>query len=223
MVRKSKVRSSLSSSKSIAGVWLLKRMLKVFLISSFCTLLVYVPAAAIAYISDRRTVSDHYAAILISAHAIAGNDHWLPPIAFLGSYPAWTLYFNARGLKPAYILSATYKDFIQVLQDERYQSVVLVGHGSYNHWRATDQEVSLYDVERLAGKFQKKSGEWFQLTCGNRDFSDVQLGETVMKSGRAHAYSGNAYALQFVIDALIPFRIIKAATQKRYNDSSEQS
>jgi hypothetical protein len=181
-----------------------------------CSLLIYIPAAAIAYLSDRRTESDRYAAILISAHAIAGNDQWLPPIAFLGSYPAWTLYFNARGLKPVYILSATYRDFVDVLEDEHYQSIVLVGHGSFNHWRATDQEVSVYDVQRLEGKFRKKTGEWFQLTCGNREFSDVQLGEPVMQSGRPHAYSSSAYALHFIIDAVTPFRLIKSATEKRY-------
>ncbi|KPJ75251.1 MAG: hypothetical protein AMJ54_15465 [Deltaproteobacteria bacterium SG8_13] len=194
----------------------LKSLLKAMSILAICTLLVYVPAATVAYISDRQTTGDRYAAILISAHALAGNDHWLPPIALLGSYPAWTLYFNTRGLKPVYFLSATYQDFVTVLQDERYQSVVLVGHGSYNHWRATDQEVSVFDVERLKGTFSKKSGEWFQLTCGTRELSDVQLGEPVMTSGRSHAYSGNAYALQFVIDALTPFRIIKSATEKRY-------
>ena len=193
-----------------------KRLLKAALIFSICILTIYIPAATAAYISNRRTTGDDYAAILISAHAIVGNDHWLPPIALLGSYPAWTLYFNARGLKPVYILSATYEDFVEVLEDERYQSVVLVGHGSYNHWRATDQEVSVYDVQRLEGKFRKKAGEWVQLTCGNREFSDIQLGEPVMKSGRAHAYSGNAYALQFVIDSLIPFWFIKSATEKRY-------
>jgi hypothetical protein len=195
---------------------LLKRLRKAMWLLSVCALLIYIPAAAVAYLSDRRTDSDRYAAILISAHAIAGNDHWLPPIAFLGSYPAWTLYFNARGLKPVYILSATYRDFVDVLEDEHYQSIVLVGHGSFNHWRATDQEVSVYDVQGLEGKFRKKTGEWFQLTCGNREFSDVQLGEPVMQSGRSHAYSSSAYALHFVIDALTPFRLIKSATAKRY-------
>lgn len=199
---------------------LLKRSLKAVLILTICTLLVYIPAATVAFISDQRTTGGRYAAILISAHALAGNDHWLPPIAFLGSYPAWTLYFNARGLKPDYILSATYQDFVSVLQDARYQSIVLVGHGSFNHWRATDQEVSVYDVERLKGTFSKKAGEWFQLTCGSREFSDVQLGEPVMTSGRPHAYNSNAYALHFIIDALTPFRIIKSATDKRYREAN---
>ena len=198
----------------------LKRLLKVALALSVCTLLVYIPTATVAFISDQKMRSDRYAAILISAHAIAGNDHWLPPIAFAGSYPVWTLYFNARGLKPDYFFSATHKDFVTVLQDERYQSIVLVGHGSYNHWRATDQEVSVFDIERLEGTFTKKSGEWFQLTCGNREFSDIQLGERVMRSGRPHAYNSDAYALHFIIDALTPFWIIKSATEQRYGDSS---
>lgn len=194
-----------------------KRLLKAVLILAIGTLLVYIPAVTVAFVSDQKTRSDRYAAILISAHALAGNDYWLPPIAFLGSYPAWTLYFNARGLKPDYFLGATYKDFVNVLQDERYQSIVLVGHGSYNHWRATDQEVSIFDIERLEGTFTKKAGEWFQLTCGNRELSDVQLGEPVMHSGRPHAYSSNAYALHFIIDALTPFWMIKSATERRYS------
>ncbi len=199
----------------------LKRLLKIAQAFFICTLLVYIPAATIAFISDQKTRSDRYAAILISAHALAGNDYWLPPIAFAGSYPAWTLYFNARGLKPDYFFGATHKDFVDVLQDKRYQSIVLVGHGSYNHWRATDQEVSVFDIERLEGTFDKKSGEWFQLTCGNREFSDIQLGEPVMRSGRSHAYSSNAYALHFIIDALTPFWLIKSATEQRYRASSE--
>ena len=98
---------------------LLKRLLTAAWILAVCALLAYVPAATMAYISDRRTDSDRYAAILISAHAIAGNDHWLPPIALLGSYPAWTLYFHARGLKPVYSLSATYRAFVSVTAKAR--------------------------------------------------------------------------------------------------------
>ena len=215
MAPKSSRSHRIAGSQTRGKTRLLKLLLKAALVLSVCALLVYIPAATVAYISDCKTAGGRYAAILISAHALAGNDHWLPPIAFLGSYPAWTLYFNSRGLKPVYFLSATYSDFVDVLQDERYQSVVLVGHGSYNHWRATDQEVSVFDVQRLKGTFAQKSGEWFQLTCGNREFSDVQLGEPVMKSGRSYAYSSSAYALHFVIDALTPFRMIKSATGQR--------
>ena len=47
---------------------------------------------------------------------------------------------------------------VTVLRSERYQSIVLVGHGSYNHWRATDREVSVLDVQRLERTFTKKDG-----------------------------------------------------------------
>jgi hypothetical protein len=92
----------------------------------------YIPYAAAAWISDLTTRSDQYAAILLSADAITGHDHWAPPIAFAGSYPSWTLYFNSLVLKTDFIFSATKKDFYDVLMDNKYQSIVLVGHGNFN-------------------------------------------------------------------------------------------
>jgi hypothetical protein len=201
--------------KKIGRIELLKPLLKAGKIIFICALVVYIPAATIAFISDLQTKTDQYAAILLSAHAFTDHDHWSPVLAFIGSYPAWTLYFNSRGLKPDYIFSATYKDFMKVLRDDKYQSIVLVGHGSYNHWRATDMEVTIHAVQRLEGKFKKKNGEWFQLTCATRDYSDIQLGETVMKNKPTYAYDGEVGTLHFVTDALIPFWRIKAATAKR--------
>ena len=104
-----------------------------------CLLVIYIPLAAMAWVSDWRTSNDQYAAILLSADAFTGHDHWLPPLAFLGSYPAWTFYFNSSGLKTDYIFSATVDDFSKVLCSDKYQSIVLVGHGSRSHWKATDQ------------------------------------------------------------------------------------
>jgi hypothetical protein len=202
--------------KQIGNIKLLTPLLKATKVFCIGALAIYIPMAAIAYTSNERTHTDQYAAILVSAHAILGNDHWLPPLALLGSYPSWTLYFNKKGLKTEYFLSATCDDFKGVLLDDKYQSVVLVGHGSYNHWRATDYNVSIFDVKRMAGKYSKKEGEWFQLSCATRDFSDIQLGELVMKSGRSYAYNGEAGTIHFVVDALTPFWIIKSNTKRRY-------
>ncbi len=202
--------------KKFGQVKLLRPLSKATKVFCIGALAIYIPLAAIAYFSNERTHTDRYAAILVSAHAILGNDHWLPPLALLGSYPSWTLYFNNRGLKTEYILSATSSDFKRVLLDDKYQSVVLVGHGSYNHWRATDDSVSVLDVQRMAGKYSKKEGEWFQLSCALHDFSDIQLGEPIMKSGQYYAYNGEAGMIHFVLDALTPFWIIKADTQRRY-------
>ncbi len=203
--------------KKIGRIEILKPLLQAGRIFLIGALVVYLPAATIAFISDSQIKSDQYAAILPSAHAFTDHDHWAPVLAFIGSYPAWTLYFNARDSKPDYIFSATHDDFIKVLQDDKYQSVVLVGHGSYSHWQATDMEVSIFAVQRLEGKFNRKNGEWFQLTCATRDFSDVQLGEPVMKNKPTYAYDGEVGTLHLVTDALIPFWRIKAATARRNN------
>jgi hypothetical protein len=95
--------------------------------ASICTCLiaVYVPFATAAFISDSMTNTDEYAAIMLSAHAVTDYDYWAPPLAFLGSYPAWTLYFNSKGLKTDYIFAATTQDFLNVLENEKYQSIVL--------------------------------------------------------------------------------------------------
>ena len=208
--------SQILFKKKIGKVKILMPLFRATKIFCIIALAIYIPMTAIAYISNERTHTDRYAAILVSAYAIFGNDHWLPPIALIGSYPSWTLYFNGKGLKTEYFLSATSDDFKRVIQDDKYQSVVLVGHGSYNHWRATDYNVSIFNFKRLVGKYTKKEGEWFQMTCATRDFSDIQLGELVMKSGRSYAYNGEAGTIHFVLDALTPFWIIKADTKRRY-------
>jgi len=171
----------------------------------------YLPYAASAWISNSTLKSDRYAAILLSADAFTGYDHWSPPIAFAGSYPAWTLYFNSLGLKTNFIFSATKKDFYDVLMDDKYQSIVLVGHGSFNCWKATDKMICTYDIERLAGKFKRKQGEWFQLSCASPDYSPKHLGQVVMANENYYFYSRDwAGTIDFVIDALFAFRHIKA-------------
>jgi len=191
----------------------LKKIIKVILVS---LLVIYIPIASIAFISNLTTKSDNYVAILLSAHAFTNYDHWAPPIAFFGSYPSWTLFFNSKGLKTDYIFSATKKDFIDVILDEKSQSIVLVGHGSYNSWQATDGIVGNFDIECLKGKFKKKTGEWFQLSCPSSDYSPIHLGGMVMENGKSYYYNGKrAGNIDFVLDALFAFWHIKAETEKR--------
>jgi hypothetical protein len=102
-----------------------------------------------------------------------------------------------------------------VLCDDKYQSVVLVGHGSRSHWKATDRDVSIYDVGRLQNQFKRKHGEWFQLTSGHPEFSDIYFGDLIMASGVSYAYGDQVSAVPLVIDALVPFKIIKTETRRR--------
>ena len=202
-------------TRPIGRLRLLQPLLLVGKWVSVAILIIYIPMATIAWISDWRTRTNQYAAILLSADAFTGYDHWLPPIAFLGSYPGWTLYFNSRGLKTDYIFSATFADFVRVLCDDKYQSIVVVGHGSRSHWKATDQDVSIYDIGRLQNQFKRKRGEWFQLTCGHREFSDIYIGDLVMTSGISYTYGDQVSTIPLVIDALVPFKIIKTETRHR--------
>jgi len=189
----------------------LKHIIKYMLLPVFS---VYLVVTVVAFLSNLWTKDDRFAAILLSAHAITDHDHWAPPIAFIGSYPAWTLYFNARGLRTDYIFSATKEDFMRVLQDDKFQSIVLVGHGSYNCWRATDALVTNNDIHRMAGRFREKKGEWFQLSCPERDYTEIHLGELVMNSENVYYYQGDtAGNVDFVIDALTAFTHIKADTR----------
>jgi len=130
-------------------IFLFFRVVKYFVI-------IYIPIAILAIISESSVKSNKYAAILLSAHAITDYDYWAPPIAFLGSYPAWTFYFNSKSFKTDFIFSATKKDFFKVLKDEKYQSIVLVGHGSFNSWRATDSLITNTEVNGFKDKFEKK-------------------------------------------------------------------
>ena len=116
--------------KKIGRIEILKPLLKTGKIIIVCALVVYIPAATIAFLSDSQIKTGQYAAILLSAHAFSDHDHWAPVLAFIGSYPAWTLYFNARDLKPDYFFSATADDLMKVIQDDKYQSVVLVDRKS---------------------------------------------------------------------------------------------
>ena len=185
--------------------------------------LVYIPMAALATISNHAFVKDDkHAAIMLSGYAFSDYDYWASPLAFLGSYPAWTFYFNSKGFRTDYIFNATMDDLKNVLMDNRYQSIVLVGHGSKNVWRATDQSVSNAEIETWQSLFTKKAGEWIQLSCPTSDTYPEHLGELVMDSkDKVYYYSGEKVGnFEFVADALTAFRLIKYQTQKRREDQT---
>jgi len=179
---------------------------------------IYIPASIIATITNNFVVKDErYAAILLSGYAFSDYDYWASPFAFLGSYPAWTLYFNIKGLQTDYIFNATKEDFKNILLDKKYQSIVLVGHGSRNIWRATDLGVTNSDIKIWKPSFTPKTGEWIQLSCAAYDTYPEHLGELVMDSkDKVYHYSGDTVTTnEFIVDALTGFRLIKYQTEQR--------
>ena len=178
----------------------------------------YIPASAHATITNNVFLKEErYAAILLSGYAFSNYDYWASPIAFLGSYPAWTLYFNFNGVKTDYFFNATKEDMKNVLIDPKYESIVMVGHGSRNGWRATDRFVSNDDINEWKEEFAPKTGEWFQLSCAGDDTYPEHIGELVMDDiEKVYYYSGDkAGTTMFVTDALTGFRLMKYQTHKR--------
>ena len=179
---------------------------------------IYIPASALAAVTNNVILKEErYAAILLSGYAFSDYDYWASPIAFLGSYPAWTLYFNFNGVKTDYFFNATKSDMKNVLIDPKHESIVMVGHGSRNGWKATDSFVSNDDVNEWKELFESKKGEWFQLSCAGSDTYPEHIGELVMDNkDKVYYYSGDvAGTTMFVTDALTGFRLIKYQTHKR--------
>jgi hypothetical protein len=179
---------------------------------------IYIPASALAIVTNNVILKEErYAAILLSGYAFSNYDYWASPIAFLGSYPAWTLYFNFNGVKTDYFFNATKEDMKNVLIDPKYESIVMVGHGSRNGWRATDRFVSNDDINEWKEEFAPKTGEWFQLSCAGADLYPEHVGELVMDDKeKVYYYSGDvAGTSMFVTDAVTGFRLMKYQTHKR--------
>ena len=85
----------------------------------------YIPASALAIVTNNMILKEErYAAILLSGYAFSDYDYWASPIAFLGSYPAWTLYFNSNGLKTDYFFNATGSHLMRAPNDVTARVVV---------------------------------------------------------------------------------------------------
>ena len=184
----------------------------------FYSMFIYIPASALATITNNFIVKDEqYAGIMLSGFAFSDYDYWVSPIAFLGSYPAWTLYFNSKGLKTDYFFNATKEDLKNVLIDSKFESIVLVVHGSMNGWKATDEFVSNDDITEWKELFKPKKGEWFQLSCAGQDMYPEHIGELVMNDlKKVYRYTGEfAGTTMLVADALSGFSLLKYQTNKR--------
>ncbi len=171
--------------------------------------IVYSILAISTTVRDMNIQSNQYAAVLLSDHALTKYDYWASPSAFFGSYITWTYYFNNKDIKVKWFLRAKSTDLKRVIRDVNCQTIVLVGHGSLNTWKATDMVVSNLEVEEMMSGIPKKKGEWLQLTCGEEDFSPVRMGELVMEKEHVFTYGKAATTYMFIADAIFSFKYLK--------------
>jgi len=157
--------------------------------------------------------TDQYAAILLSDDFITRYDYWVSPGAYFAASPSWTHYFNNRRLKTRWFFRATSSDLKQVVQDPNCQSVVLMGHGTYHSWDATDSTVTNIEMAQYVKGAQRKTGEWLQLTCAQDEGFDCRLGELVMPPENVFTYDRKVNSCYLILDAILGFRTIKSMSK----------
>ncbi len=191
-------------------VFLTKARLKFFcryILLNIC--IIYIILGAIVTVRNLSVKNNEYGAILISDYAVTRYDYWASPLACLGAYIPWTSYFNNRGLKAKWFLRAKAEDLAKVIKDRYCQSIVLVGHGSFNAWQATDMDVTNNEVEEMMKGMPKKKGEWLQLTCGVSDIFPVKMGELAMDKDKVYTYNSSVNTFIFITDTLFGFKYLK--------------
>jgi len=84
---------------------------------------------------------------------------------------------NAEGHKVRWVSNVTRDIFLDMLSDEQYQNIILIGHGNWNSYYASDGKVTAEDI--LDKGFKKKKGALYQHTCGGGD--GLRLGEVLLE------------------------------------------
>ncbi|MFC1774764.1 hypothetical protein ACFLZN_00425 [Nanoarchaeota archaeon] len=114
---------------------------------------------------------EYNAAILVSPadgwEVIRGPFEWVYEVIIAD-------YLEEKLGVDSYVITfnANYNDLKQVLLDERIQVVVVAGHGSWTHWKASDTEVTEDMLETLAKETKFIPKDWFiRHTCG-RNWED---------------------------------------------------
>lgn len=166
--------------------------------------------SVIATVRNFSLKSPTCAAVLISDYAFTKYDYWISPLAIIGAYPYWTYYFNNRGMKVKWIPHAYSRDLEKVIKDPRFQSIVVVGHGSVNAWQAIDALITNKEMAEITKGLEKKKGEWIQLTCAEEDQWPTKMGELVMNKENVYTYNSSVNTFILVADAISGFKYLKS-------------
>ncbi len=72
-----------------------------------------------------------------------------------------------EGVKTDWIFGATRGDLTDILDKDEFQTIVTAGHGDRSTWVANDAEVTQKQISAFYGDRPKKTGYWFQHSCGS--------------------------------------------------------
>jgi hypothetical protein len=92
-------------------------------------------------------------------------------------YTPITAKCNAEGHKVKWVSNITRDTLLDMLSDEQYQNIILIGHGNRNSYYTSDGKVTAEDI--LDKGVKKKKGALYQHTCGGGD--GLRLGEVLLE------------------------------------------
>ena len=78
-------------------------------------------------------------------------------------------FFTERDIRVDYKHNARSGDLREVLANEDYQNVVVMGHGGRSQWCVRDGTVYAEDLDKWMGGLPKKKGYFIQFTCGDEE------------------------------------------------------
>jgi hypothetical protein len=97
-----------------------------------------------------------------------GAPKWLiAALCDLFLYTPVTAKYHAEGHSVKWVSNVKRETFLDMLSDEQYQNIILIGHGSNNSYYASDGRVTAEDI--LEKGIKKKKGALCQHTCGGGD------------------------------------------------------
>ncbi|MBS1232359.1 MAG: hypothetical protein H6R42_13 [Nitrospirae bacterium] len=122
--------------------------------------------------------SDNDTIAFTSGFDYSGAPKWLiAKLCDLFLYTPITVKHNIKGHHVKWVSNVKRDTVLNMLSDEQYQNVILIGHGNNNSYYASDGKVTAEDI--LDKGIKKKEGALYQHTCGGGD--GLKLRDVLLK------------------------------------------
>jgi hypothetical protein len=112
--------------------------------------------------------TEHDTIAFTSGFDNSGAPKWLiAGLCYHFLYTPITAKHNAEGHNVKWLSNVKRDTVLDMLSDEQYQNIILIGHGNNNSYHASDGNVTAEDI--LDKGIKKKKGALYQHTCGGGD------------------------------------------------------
>jgi hypothetical protein len=121
----------------------------------------------------------------------SGAPKWLiAGLCYHFLYAPITAKHNAKGHKVKWLSNVKRDTVLDMLSDEQYQNIIMIGHGNRNCYIAGDGKVTAEDI--LDKGVKKKKGALYQHTCGGGD--GLRLRDVLLQDpSKGYAFDRSIY------------------------------